>query len=98
MQAIATTRAGHDPTWLLWAIDIYRRTDGIPPLEVVDRVSEAASEHAGVVRGVLQSLLEQLGGSPRRSTPDELDALARLERMRRVLGEAVGGAGVGPLS
>ena len=32
-QAVATTLATNDPTWVLWALDIYRRTDRVPPIE-----------------------------------------------------------------
>jgi FHA domain len=86
-QAVATTLASNDPTWLLWVIDIYRRTDRVPPAEIVDRIAEAAPVHAGVVHGALESLLEHLGASARRTGPEDVDALARLEQMRRLLAE-----------
>jgi len=86
-QTIATTLASNDPTWLLWVIEMYRRTDRVPPPEVVDRIAEAAPEHAGVVHSALESLLEHLGASARRPAPGDAEALARLEQMRRLLAE-----------
>ena len=86
-QAVATTLASNDPTWLLWVIDIYRRTDRVPPSEIVDRIAEAAPEHAGVTHGALESLLEHLGSSARRASPDDVEALTRLEQMRQLLAE-----------
>jgi hypothetical protein len=84
-QAVATTMATNDPTWLLWAIDIYRRTDRVPPIEIVERVGEAASKHQGVVRGALVALLEHLDRTARSASPGDVDAIARLEQMRSVL-------------
>jgi hypothetical protein len=82
IQAIATTLATNDPTWLLWALDIYRRTDRVPPLEVVDRIGEAAAKHPGVARGALVALLQHLDGTARSASPNDMDAIARLEKMR----------------
>jgi hypothetical protein len=84
-QAVATTLATNDPTWVLWAIDIYRRTDRVPPIEVVERVGEAASKHQGVVRAALATLLQHLDGTARTSSPSDVDSIARLEQMRSVL-------------
>jgi hypothetical protein len=85
VQAIATTLATNDPTWLLWALDIYRRTHRVPPGEVVDRVGEAVARHRGIVRGALQALLADLEGTARAASPAEVEAIARLEQMRSVL-------------
>jgi FHA domain len=86
-QALATTLASNDPTWLLWVLDMYRRTDRVPPLEIVDRIAEAAPEHAGVVHGALETLLTHLGASARRAVPGDAEVLARLEQMRRLLAD-----------
>jgi hypothetical protein len=85
VQAIATTLASNDPTWLLWALDIYRRTHRVPPVEVVDRIGEAAAKHRGVVRGALQGLLGDLEGTARAASPGDVEAIARLEQMRHLL-------------
>jgi uncharacterized membrane protein YgcG len=87
-QAAATTLATNDPTWVLWALEIYRRTDRVPPLEVIERVGEAAADHRGVVRGALHSLLTHLDGKARSAKTGEMEALTRLERMRATLDEA----------
>ena len=86
-QAVATTVASNDPTWLLWVIDMHRRTDRVPPPEIVDRIAEAAPEHAGVVHGAIESLLERLGDASRRVVPGDAEAMARLEQMRRLLAD-----------
>ena len=84
-QAIATTVATNDPTWLLWALDTYRRTHRVPPAEVVERVAEAAVRHRGVVRGSFLSLLSELQGTARAASPAEVEAIARLEQMRHLI-------------
>jgi hypothetical protein len=63
VQAAATTIATNDPTWVLWVIDVYRRAESVPPLEVIERVQEAGTDHAGVVRISLEALLERLRAS-----------------------------------
>ncbi len=91
MQAASATTATNDPTWLLWVLDIYRRTDRVPPVEVVDRVGDASAEHAGVVRGALEGLLRQLRVGAPSAVPADAEALVRLEGIRRAL-EDSGGA------
>jgi hypothetical protein len=87
LQAAATTVATNDPTWLLWVIDVYGRIDRVPPLEVVDRLGDAASSHVGVVRAKLEAMLQRLGASARSASSGDVEALARLERMRRLFEE-----------
>jgi hypothetical protein len=96
-QAVATTMATNDPTWVLWTLDIYRRTDRVPPVDVVERVGEAAAKHRGVVRGGLAALMQHLDRSARSPSPGDLEAIARLEQMRSVL-EPGPGEGVGDVS
>ena len=86
VQAAATTLAGNDPTWVLWVIDIYRRTERVPPIEVVERVGEAAAKHRGrrARRAGVAARAPRAGRRAARS-PDDVDALARLEQVRRVL-------------
>jgi hypothetical protein len=91
-QAVATTLATNDPTWLLWALDMYRRTNRIPPAEVVERVAEAATEHRTVVRGGLGTLLRHFEGSARSPSPAEVDVMARLEQLHAVLESSPGGS------
>jgi hypothetical protein len=96
-QAAATTLATNDPTWVLWAIEIYRRTDRVPPVEVVERIGEAGAKHVGVVRGALHSLLDHVGGRARSATSGDVEAIARLEQMRSAWGSgsAAGGGDSG---
>jgi hypothetical protein len=89
-QAASTTLVTNDPTWVLWAIDIYRRTDRVPPVEVVERIGEAADSHRGVVRGALEALLGHLDGKARSARTGEAAALARLEQMRSRLASGGG--------
>ncbi|HEY1692412.1 MAG TPA: FHA domain-containing protein [Polyangiaceae bacterium] len=81
-QAAATTLATNDPTWVLWVLDIYRRTQRVPPGEVVEKIGEAAAKHRGIVRGPLVSLLEHLEATARAASPAEVESIARLEQMR----------------
>jgi hypothetical protein len=83
-QAVATTAASNDPTWILWVFDVYRRSDRVPPVELVDRLGEAAGVHAGVLRAALDGLLSQLRASARGASPADVAALARLEGIRRL--------------
>jgi uncharacterized membrane protein YgcG len=88
VQAASTTLSTNDPTWVLWALEIYRRTDRVPPIEVIERVAEAAADHRGVVRGAVHALLAHLDGKARSAKTGEMEALTRLERMRVMLDEA----------
>jgi hypothetical protein len=87
VQASATTLATNDPTWILWVLDVYRRIERVPPIEVIDQLTEPATGHAGVVRGGVGSLLDGLRASKRPSSPNEVAAMARLEEMRSRLQE-----------
>lgn len=87
LQAASTTVATNDPTWVLWVIDVYARIDRVPPLEVVDRLGEAAGNHVAVVRAKLESMLKRLRASARSTSSGDLEALARLEQMRRLFEE-----------
>jgi hypothetical protein len=88
VQAAATTLATNDPTWGLWIFDVYRRTGRVPPLEVVERLWEVIGKHSAVVRGALVGLLEHLHASARSATSSDVEAISRLEQMRRVLDES----------
>lgn len=98
MQAVATTTATNDPTWLLWVFDVYRRADRVPPIDLVEKLGEVTSEHAGVVRGALDNLLAQLRASARSASPGDVVALTRLEGIRRLFQEegAPGSEATGP--
>lgn len=93
VQAVATTLATNDPTWVLWVIDVYRRASRVPPVDVIDRVAEAATKHAGIVLGALDALLLHLGDSVRSATDGEVEALARLEQVRRAVREKAAARG-----
>jgi hypothetical protein len=82
--AAATTLATNDPTWVVLAMDFCRRTGRVPPLEAVERIAEAAAKHRGVV-GALRGLLDDLRCAARVDSPDEVEALARLEQTRHLL-------------
>jgi hypothetical protein len=88
IKAVATTLATNDPTWGLWIFDVYRRIGRVPPLEVVERLWELVGKHANIVRGALVGLVEHFNGGLHGATSAEVDALARLEQMRRLLDDA----------
>lgn len=93
VQAVATTLASNDPTWAIWVIDIYRRSSLVPPIEVVEHVAEAATKHAGIMHGALEALLMQLSQSVRSAKDGEIEALARLEQVRRAVQETAAARG-----
>jgi len=92
LRATATTLASNDPTWALWVLDIYRRTTKIPPSEVVERLAEVAAKHKALVLGGLTALLEHLGARARRTSQQSIEALSRLEQVRRLLAGVDGDA------
>ncbi len=81
----AMTVATDDPTWLLWVIDLHRRTGSVPSLDVADKVAAAASKHSGVLRGPLSELIEYLYPITTSGSREEIEALARLDRTRRLI-------------
>jgi hypothetical protein len=85
VQAAATTLASNDPTWALWVVDVYRRTGRVPPVAVTERLAEVASKHRSLLHGALGDLVAQLGTTARTASENEVDALARLEQLRRQL-------------
>jgi hypothetical protein len=89
MQAAGAAQVTNDPTWGLWVFDIYRRTGRVPPVEVVDRLGEFVALHPAVARGALAELLDSLHGSARNGASAELEALMRLQQMRRLLDEGM---------
>jgi hypothetical protein len=93
--AASTALASNDPTWALWALDVYRRTSQIPPAAVVERLAEVASKHKSLVLAGLTALLEHLGSKARKASQQSMSAIARLEQVRRLLSDAEGdGSGV----
>jgi hypothetical protein len=86
--AASMTLQSNDPTWALWVLDVYRRTSQVPPAEVVERLAEVAPRHGGLVLGGLNALLDHLATKARRSSQRSVEALARLEQVRRVLADA----------
>jgi hypothetical protein len=93
VRAVATTVASNDPTWVLWVIDIHRRTSRVPSIEVIEHLAEAATEHAGIVLGALEALLMHLSQTVRSPKDGEVEALARLEQVRRAVQETAGARG-----
>ncbi len=89
-KAAATTLATNDPSWGLWIFDVYRRTARVPPLEVVERLWEVVGKHAGTVRASLVGLIDQLHRTTFSATSGDVEALARLEQMRRLLDDGAG--------
>lgn len=44
--AAELTVASDDPTWALWALDVYRDTHQVPPVDVVERLAEVGKAAA----------------------------------------------------
>jgi hypothetical protein len=76
----AMTLTTDDPTWVLWVLDLYRRTASVPSLDMADRLAEAAQRHSAIVCGPLGALLDDLQVREKGGTKDEVDALAKLSR------------------
>ncbi len=93
VQAVATTLASNDPTWVIWVMDIYRRTSRVPPIEVVEPLAEAATKHAGIVHGSLEELLMHLSQAVRSAKDGEIEPRARLEQVRRAVQETAAARG-----
>lgn len=87
VQAAGTTTATNDPTWVLWVIDVYRRADRVPPVDVIDRVNDAGSDHAPVVRNALDGLVQRLRAAHGGIAPADAEAFARLEEVFRLFEE-----------
>jgi FHA domain len=81
----AMTVATDDPTWLLWVIDLHRRTGSVPSLDVADKVAGATARHSSALRGPLGELLDHLEPIASTRSREQIEALARLERVRRLI-------------
>jgi hypothetical protein len=46
VQAAELTAASHDPCWALWALDVYRDTGQVPPVDVVERLAAVGTATA----------------------------------------------------
>ncbi len=46
VQAADLTTASHDPCWALWALDVYRDTHQVPPVDVVERLAAVGTAAA----------------------------------------------------
>jgi pSer/pThr/pTyr-binding forkhead associated (FHA) protein len=81
------TLATDDPRWLLWVIDLHRRTASVPSLDVVDKLAVAAARHSVVLGGPLGELLDSLDPleSSGALSEEEIEGLARLQRTRRLM-------------
>jgi hypothetical protein len=88
VKAIATTLATNDPTWGLWIFDVYRRIGRVPPLDVVERLWEVVGKHSSTVRASLVGLIEHFHRGAVGATSGDVEALTRLEQMRRLLDDA----------
>jgi hypothetical protein len=85
MKAAEMTLASNDPTWALWVLDVHRRTSQVPPANVVDRLAEVAAKHGALVQGGVAALLQHLSSRARRTSQQSIEALQRLEQVRRRL-------------
>jgi hypothetical protein len=45
-QAAELTAASHDPSWALWALDVFRDARQVPPVDVVERLAEVGKAAA----------------------------------------------------
>ncbi len=80
-QAAATTLAGNDPTWALWAVGIFAASERIPPLGVVETLVEVAARYPELVCAAVGNLLQRLQLAALVASGPELTALARLREL-----------------
>ncbi|MDP9150868.1 MAG: FHA domain-containing protein [Myxococcota bacterium] len=85
VQAVSATLATNDPTWVLWVLGAYLSTSHVPPLELVERLAEAAPKHRAVLRTAFDDLLAHLLARVTVPSADELKALVRLGQIRGTL-------------
>jgi hypothetical protein len=83
--AVQTSLAANDPTWGIWVPDVYRRVSRPPPLDVIEALAEFAGKWAPQLRPPVVELTDQLRTTSRSASQGEIDSLARLEQLRRVL-------------
>ena len=88
--AAQTSLAADDPTWGVWVADIYRRLTRIPPPRVVDRLIELSERFGPDMKAPVAKLAELLRANARAATPEDGEALARLEHLRRLLAGPLG--------
>jgi hypothetical protein len=104
-QAAATTLASGDPAWAHWVIDVYGRTQQVPPSEVIERLNEVATLHPTLVLSAIDEMLRRIESraSQEPSAPDgvlfsneEIEGLHRIRDLRsRIDGGGDGGGGGG---
>jgi hypothetical protein len=46
VEAAELTAQSQDPTWALWALDVYRDTRQVPPIDIVERLAEVGKAAA----------------------------------------------------
>jgi hypothetical protein len=95
VQATATSLVSNDPTWAIWAVDIYGRTGQVPPLGVVESLFDVARQHRGTMYDALGALLERLGPPSHAASQEQAEALRRLEQLHRTLRLDASAAGDG---
>jgi hypothetical protein len=76
----AMTVATGDPKWALWVLNLYRRTGWALVPEVVDRLADALAQRADVLGEPLKALLDVRRAATADASPDESDAMDRLEK------------------
>jgi hypothetical protein len=89
-KVVSMTLATNDPAWALWVLDFYLRIGVIPSIDVADRLIEAAAKHAGVVQGPLAALVDHLQTALSAGSPVDIEAMSRLQRIRRLIEEVRG--------
>jgi FHA domain len=81
MQVAATTLVTNDPTWAIWAVEVYARCAQIPPPAVVERFAAVAEHHPDALRPALADLLARVRPTANDASSDDLTTLARLEEL-----------------
>jgi hypothetical protein len=92
-QATEMTLASNDPTWALWVVRVYGRTRTTPPADVIERLADVGARHRDLVHHALCALVGDLGATERDTSPEDMEALARIERLRSSLEAAPHAAG-----
>jgi hypothetical protein len=88
--AARTSIAADDPTWAIWVPDVYRRLGRVPPAAVIDAMIEMAEKYGPDMKTPVGRLADHLRTSVRAATPEDGEAIARIEHLRRLLAGPLG--------
>jgi hypothetical protein len=81
LAAVRVAVESGDPTWAVWAAQVYRRVKIIPSAGLIEGLAQAAARY-GEMSESIDLLATHCRSFAWSTTPEERDALARLEQLR----------------